>query len=81
MKKSFVFLLLTVLVFLSAGCGKAEKKENRKEYYYVPEHRELTFGVNYINSMTSDDTYIFPRLDISSQLRSSSRCLLSELNF
>lgn len=59
MKKSFVFLLLTVLVFLSAGCGKAEKKENRKEYYYVPEHRELTFGVNYISSMTSDDDMLY----------------------
>lgn len=57
MKKTIVLLLGFILAVLTAGCGNSKTEGNKKEFYYVPEYRELAFDVNYVSSLAaSEDT-------------------------
>ncbi len=46
-------LLAGTMIFSLAGCSKGgnDSAEGRKEFYYVPEYKDLTLDVNYINSV------------------------------
>lgn len=59
-KRGIAALLAGVMVFGLAGCGKDSNEiQARKEFYYVPEYKDLNLTVNYINNVfCKDDTLL-----------------------
>lgn len=59
MKKLIAFLSILLVMLTLAGCGSSEADDHEKEFYYVPEYRDVPFDIDYISAMTASDDMLY----------------------
>lgn len=64
MKRSLIVILVFIFALSMAGCGKKAAEDSakaRKEFYYVPEYKELNLDTDYLNREVAvgDNLYLF----------------------
>lgn len=59
--KGIAALLAGAMIVSLAGCSKggSDSTEGRKEFYYVPEYKDLALDVNYISNIFSNQDELF----------------------
>lgn len=58
-KIATIFIMIFMVVVMIAGCGKKEEESARKEFYYLPEYRELPIEANYIADLAEADDVVY----------------------
>lgn len=58
-KIATIFVIIFMAVVMIAGCGKKEEESTRKDFYYLPEYRELPIEANYIADLAEADDVVY----------------------
>ncbi|MBQ9927093.1 MAG: extracellular solute-binding protein [Lachnospiraceae bacterium] len=58
-KIATIFIMIFIAAIMIAGCGKKEEESTRKDFYYLPEYRELPIEANYIADLAEADDVVY----------------------